>query len=148
MSGRPDVLDASDGVLRAVRPGVAPVLITADDGTVIDFVHVWVAAPTRIAVEQAVARGDTPEEIATPIQLVAGESRWLSPAIFGGAQRLAGAADVAWSLDCGGAPCTSVALLEDGASGRRRLVARSPGKARIALDGLGQHAAIDVEVVP
>jgi hypothetical protein len=148
VSGEPDVLAAEDGVLRAVRPGVAPVLITADDGTVIDFVHVWVAAPTRIAVEEQTGRADTPEEVARPIQLVAGESRWLSPAIYGGAQRLAGAADVTWTADCGGAPCTSVALLEDGALGRRRLVARSPGKARIALDGLGQHASIDVEVVP
>jgi len=148
VSGRPDVLDASDGVLRAVSPGVAPVLITADDGTVIDFVHVWVAAPTRIAVEESAARNDPPEEVSTPIQLVAGESRWLAPVVYGGAQRLAGAADVTWTLDCGGAACTSVALLEDGTRGRRRLVARTPGKARIALDGLGQHAAIDVEVVP
>ena len=68
--------------------------------------------------------------------------------MFGGAQRLSGAADVRWTVACGGAPCTSVALLEDGARGRRRLVARSPGKATISVDGLGQHAAIDVEVVP
>ena len=71
-SGRPDVLAVDHGVLRAVRPGVAPVLITADDGTVIDFVHVWVAAPTRIAVEARAARADAPEE-------VAGRSSW-SPA--------------------------------------------------------------------
>jgi hypothetical protein len=149
VSGRPDIISAEGDVLVGVRPGLAPVLITADDGSVIDFLHVWVAAPTRLAVEAAPARGEPTEEVAAPIQLVVGESRWLVPAVFGGAQRLAGANDVGWTVDCGGAPsCASIALLTDGALDRRRLVARAPGKARIALEGLGLTTTLDVEVVP
>ena len=151
LSGRPDIIAADGDVLRGVHPGIAPVLITADDGSVIDFLHVWVAAPTRLAVEAAPSRGEPTEEVAAPIQLVVGESRWLVPAVFGGAQRLAGAGDVAWTVDCdagAAASCASVALLTDGAPDRRRLIARAPGKARIALDGLGLTTALDVEVVP
>ena len=148
-SGRPDIIADDGDVLRGVAPGVAPILITADDGTVIDFVHVWVAAPTRLAVDAAPARGDALEEVTAPIQLVAGESRWLEPAVFGGAQRLAGAGDIAWRVECdGNGACAQVALLTDGAPDRRRLVARTPGTARIALDGLGLHTTVDVEVVP
>jgi hypothetical protein len=148
LSGAPDVLAADGDVLRGVAPGVAPVLITADDGTVIDFVHVWVATPTRLAVDAAPAKNDPSEEIGAPLQLVAGETRWLSPAIFGGAQRLAGAGDLAWKVTCDRDPCAPIALLTDGSNQRRRLVARSPGTAHIALDGLGLHADVDVEVVP
>jgi hypothetical protein len=166
VSGRPDVVADDGGVLRGVKPGVAPVLITADDGSVIDFVHVWVAAPTRLAALAAPARSDAPDEVVAPIQLVVGESRWLEPAVFGGAQRLAGAGDIAWTLapcqgsdqdrgprdpDRDGAPCAGhapVALLSDGDAQRRRLVARAPGKAHVALAGLGLTAAFDVEVVP
>jgi hypothetical protein len=149
VSGRPDIVDDDGGVLRGVAPGVAPVLITADDGTVIDFVHVWVAAPTRLAAFAAAARTDDAEELTAPLELVAGESRWLTPAVFGGAQRLSGAGDVAWTITCdAGASCPQIALLTDGAPERRRLVARAPGAARIALDGLGLHAEIAVEVVP
>lgn len=149
VSGRPDVIADDDGVLRGVSPGVAPVLITADDGTVIDFVHVWVAAPTRLAAFAAAGRTDDPEELTAPLELVAGESRWLTPAIYGGAQRLSGAGDIAWTVACdAGASCPQIALLTDGAPERRRLVARTPGKARITLDGLGLHADVDVEVVP
>src|SRR6185436_15368802 len=98
-----------------------PVLIRADDGAVIDFVHVWVAQPTRLAVEAGATRGEATEEIVAPIQLVVGESRWLAPAVFGGAQRLAGAGDVAWRVTCDGVACGSIALLTDGAADRRRL---------------------------
>jgi hypothetical protein len=150
-SGAPDIIADDGDVLRGVAPGVAPVLVTADDGTVIDFLHVWVATPTRLAVDAAPTRADTLEEVTAPIQLVAGESRWLEPAVFGGAQRLAGAGDIAWHVECdagANAACGEIALLTDGAPERRRLVARKPGSAHIALDGLGLHATVDVEVVP
>jgi hypothetical protein len=148
LSGAPDVIAADGDMLRGVAPGVAPVLITADDGTVIDFVHVWVAQPTRLAVDAAPTKTDPSEELGAPLQLVAGETRWLSPAIFGGAQRLAGAGDLAWQVTCDAQPCAAIALLTDGSNERRRLVARVPGKARIAIEGLGLHTDVDVEVVP
>ncbi|HTJ45974.1 MAG TPA: hypothetical protein VL463_27910 [Kofleriaceae bacterium] len=149
MSGRPDVVGDDGGILRGISPGVAPILISADDGTVIDFVHVWVATPTRLTAMASLARTDAPEELTAPLQLVSGESRWITPAIFGGAQRLAGAGDISWTVECdAGAACPQIALLTDGAPDRRRLVARTPGKARVVLEGLGLHANVDVEVVP
>ena len=147
VSGAPDVIAADGDMLRGVAPGVAPVLITADDGTVIDFVHVWVAQPTRLAVDAAPSKTDPSEELGAPLQLVNGETRWLSPAIFGGAQRLAGAGEIAWQVTCDAQPC-AIALLTDGSNERHRLVARAPGKARVAIEGLGLHADVDVEVFP
>jgi len=147
-SGAPDILAADGDVLRGVRPGIAPVLISADDGTVIDFVHVWVAQPTRLAIEAGPSRAEATDEVVAPIQLVVGEARWLVPAVFGGAQRLAGTGDVAWRVRCEGDACASIALLGDGVAERRRLIARAPGKATIALDGLGLSTTLDVEVVP
>jgi hypothetical protein len=147
-SGRPDILDDRGPELIGVRPGVAPVLITADDGTVIDFEHVWVAAPTRLVALAADERTATGEEVSRPIQLVVGESRWLTPAIYGGAQRLAGTGDVTWQVACAAPTCGAVALLTDGTPDRQRLVARAPGAVQVSVVGLGLTTTIEVEVVP
>src|SRR6185503_6206901 len=107
-SSRPDVVAIEDGALVGRAPGMATVLIATRDGTVIDFQHVWVAAPTAIVIERVGG-----EEIVGAIQMVEGEQLVLASAMIGGAQRLAGEGDLAWSIEGDG-----VEVLHDGATGR------------------------------
>ena len=47
-SAAPDVLAIEGGALVARGPGTSAVLISTDDGAVVDFVQVWVAPVTHI----------------------------------------------------------------------------------------------------
>src|SRR4051794_17403164 len=47
-SADPSVLAVEDGALVAKSPGTSAVLISTDDGSVVDFVHVWVAPVTKV----------------------------------------------------------------------------------------------------
>lgn len=90
-----------------------------------------------------VARRDG-ERIAGPIALAVGEDVTLEPALWNGAQRLAGTADVAWTAS----DASPVAILRDGSPDRRRLKARAPGKATITVALGNAKTTLDVEVVP
>jgi len=142
-SSRQDVVAIEGGALVAKAPGMAAILISTADGTVIDFQHVWVAAPTAIVVERAAPDGAGVEEVVGPLELVAGDQVLLSAALLGGAQRLAGDGDLTWKVDGDGA----IALLQDGVTGRRRLVARKPGAASITVASLGLTARLSIEVL-
>jgi len=137
-SSRPDVIAIEDGVLVGKQPGMAAVLIATLGGTVIDFQHVWVAAPTAIVVERAGAG-----EVVGAVELVAGEQLVLTSTLIAGSQRLAGEGELDWQLEG-----ESVSLLRDGATDRRRLIARTPGHARVVVASLGVSATVDVEVMP
>lgn len=142
-STREDVIAVDDGALVARAPGFAAVLIATADGTIIDFQHVWVAAPTGIVVERPSPVGHGVEELVGGLQLVPGEQVLLSSTLLGGTQRLAGEGEIEWRVEGDG-----VSLLRDGAGDRRRLVARAPGAARVTVATLGVSTSFDVEVVP
>jgi hypothetical protein len=127
------------GALVAKQPGASAVLISTDDGSVVDFVHVWVAPVTSIAL----ARRDG-DRIVGSVGLAVGEDLTIAPALWNGSQRLAGDADVAWQISAN----SSVTLLRDGSADRRRLRARAPGKATLTVAMGGAKASLDVEVVP
>jgi hypothetical protein len=138
-SAIPEIVAVEDGALVARTAGASAVLISTDDGSVVDFVHVWVAPVTKITL----ARRDG-ERIASTIALTVGEDVTLVPALWNGAQRLSGDGDARWSADTGSA----IAILRDGSPDRRRLRARAPGKATVTV-ALGElTTAVDVEVVP
>lgn len=138
-SADPRVLAVEDGALVAKDAGIAAVLISTDDGSVVDFVHVWVAPVTQIAL----ARTDG-ERIAGPIGLVVGEDLTLVPSLLSGAQKLAGDAAATWTVDNPAA----LAILQDGSANRRRLRARAPGKAKVTVALGNATTSVDVEVVP
>ena len=138
-SAAPDVLAVESGALVAKREGTSAVLISTDDGSVVDFVHVWVAPVTQITL----ARRDG-DRIAGTLGLAVGEDVTLVPALWNGAQRLAGDADATWSLSATG----PVTVLSDCSADRRRLRARAPGTATITVALGDAKASIDVEVVP
>ncbi|HEX3764802.1 MAG TPA: hypothetical protein VHW23_39170 [Kofleriaceae bacterium] len=114
-------------------------LISTDDGAVVDFVQVWAAPATQLTL----ARHDG-DRIAGPIALAVGEDVTLVPALWNGAQRLAGDGGVTWT---GEAPAT-LAVLRDGSADRRRLRARAPGHATVTAALGDAIATVDVEVVP
>ena len=153
-SAVPEVIAVEDGALVARKAGASAVLISTDDGSIVDFVHVWVAPVTKITL----ARRDG-ERITSAIALTVGEDLTLVPALWNGAQRLAGDGEAQWTATATMATATAtattpaaatapVAILRDGSADRRRLRARAPGKTTITV-ALGEvSAAVDVEVVP
>jgi hypothetical protein len=139
-SAAPDVIEVDGGALVARHEGTSAVLISTDDGSVVDFVHMWVAPVTHITL----ARRDG-ERVSGTLGLTVGVDVTLVPALWNGAQRLAGEADAVWTSTGATAP---VALLRDGSTDRRRLRARAPGAAKITVALGDAKASIDVEVVP
>lgn len=138
-SAAPDILSVEAGDLVAKQPGAAAVLISTDDGSVVDFEHVWVAPVTHITL----SRRDG-ERIEGSLGLAVGEDVTIDPALWNGAQRLSGDEDLQWSVT--GDP--ALAVLRDGSAGRRRLKARAPGHTTVTV-ALGESkATLDVEVVP
>jgi hypothetical protein len=134
-----DILAVENGALVAKAPGAAAVLIATEDGAVVDFVHVWVAPITHVTL----ARRDG-DLISGPIGLAVGEDVTLVPALWNGAQRLAGDPEPTWSVDA----TTTLSILPDGSSDRRRLRARAPGKAHVTVAFGAATTSVDVEVVP
>jgi hypothetical protein len=140
-SAAPDILAVEGPALVAKQAGTSAVLTSTDDGSVVDFVHVWVAPVSTVTV----ARRDG-ERIAGPIALAVGEDVTLEPALWNGAQRLSGAADIGWTATASDGAVVSI--LRDGSPDRRRLKARAPGKATITVALGDAKTTVDVEVVP
>jgi hypothetical protein len=138
-SAAPDILAVEGGALVAKQPGAAAVLISTDDASVVDFVHVWVAPVTKLTLMRR--DGD---RVDGSIGLAVGEDLTITPALWNGAQRLGGAGDVAWTSSHEG----TVSILRDGTPDRRRLRARAPGKTTITASLGDTKASVDVEVVP
>jgi hypothetical protein len=138
-SAMPDVLAVDDGALVAKKAGASAVLISTEDGAVVDFVHVWVAPATSITL----ARRDG-DRVRGTIGLAVGEDVTLVPTLWNGAQRLGGDGDAAWTVSAEG----PITVLRDGSSDRRRIRARAPGKTTVTVAVGDIKTAVDVEVVP
>lgn len=134
-----DVLAVDGDALVAQRPGAAAVLLTTDDGTVVDFVHVWIAPITAVTL----ARRDG-ERLAGALDLTVGEDVTLVPELWNGAQRLAGDGAAAWTASGD----EVLAILRDGSSDRRRLRARAPGTTTVTVAVGDARATVDVVVLP
>jgi len=135
----PDILSVEAGDLVGRQPGASAVLISTDDGSVVDFIHVWVAPVDRITL----ARRDG-ERVSGTVGLTVGEDLTLEPALWNGPQRLAGEQDLQWTVSDDHA----LAVLPDGSASRRRLRARAPGQATVTVALGASKATLDVEVVP
>jgi hypothetical protein len=138
-SAAPDILAVEDGALVAKRPGASAVLISTDDQSVVDFVHVWVAPVTRVTLMRR--DGD---RIDRAIGLAVGEDLTITPALWNGAQRLAGDGAAAWTSSNEAA----LSVLRDGSADRRRLRARAPGTSTVTVAVGELTASVEIEVVP
>jgi len=138
-SATPDIVAVEDGMLVARKAGASAVLISTDDGSVVDFVHVWVAPVTKITL----ARRDG-DRLGGAIGLAVGEDITIQPTLWNGAQRLSGDGDAQWTVSNEG----TLSVLRDGSSDRRRLRARTPGKTTVTV-ALGEtKTTVEIEVVP
>ena len=137
-SAQPSIVAVEDGALVAKQPGASAVLITTDDGAIVDFIHVWAAPVTSMTLQ----RRDG-ERITGTIGLAMGEDITLVPSLFNGAQKLAGAADVTWTSSS-----DAVSILRDGSPDRRRVRARAAGKTTLTIAIGDATTTLDVEVMP
>jgi hypothetical protein len=141
-SARPEVIAIEGGLLRAKTPGVAAILYSTDDGSVIDFLHIWVAAPNRMTFSRLAPTGGDLGEITEPVELLVGDQLTVSPKLYTGSQRLSGHYDVRWHIDP-----PLVRVLRDGTSERRRLVAERPGTAILIAESANISAKLELSVI-
>ena len=137
------VLVAEGRSMRGVAPGLSAVLVTTDSGVVLDFIHLWVATPTRIGMRRVGVADDGAADLGERIELLVGDDLAIAVDAFADAQRLAGHGEIIWSTDG-----DVVTLLEDGRPSYRRLVARNPGTTTVRAEGLSFTANLDIEVLP
>ena len=104
-----------------MEPGVAAVLALTESGEVLDFSHVFVAAPTALELQRLDPTLKTFEPLEGRYQMLVGDELILSAQLVEDAAPLLGHADLQWT---GGEE--GLALLQRGESRTRRLVARSP----------------------
>ena len=140
-SAAPDVISVSEGRITGQREGVSAIVMSMRDGTAIDFVHVWVRTADRIQLHRMSPGGDDLGELRDAIELMPGESVRVLPRPYADAQRLLGEGDSQWRVD---PPLVDV--LRDGAVGRRRLVAKRPGKATLTVSSLGVSSALELVI--
>jgi hypothetical protein len=138
-----DVLRADRGLFEGKSPGVAAVMLVTDNGTVLDFFHVWVKEPTHLRLFEVSPNGGQGEPISSRIDLLDGESMKLAASLFGDGQPLVGDATQEWTLDR-----PIAAILHDGRASRRRIVALEPGKATLKVRSLEQTVLVDIVVHP
>lgn len=137
-----EVLSTENGEVRGVGPGMSAVLVMSDDGMVLDMFHVWVKAPTKVELYAPRGKSDRLEPVSGRVELLRGELLELTSAVQGEGQTLAGEVPQEWALS----KKDVVELLEDGASGRRRLLALEPGETTLTIHAGKAFASLVVSV--
>ena len=137
ISANPDGLKVSGNEIVGERPGVSALVMMAEGDLALDFLHVWVETPNRIAVER------DGEEIIGAIELLQGDELSLSIAPYKDVTRLLGSSDAVWDASSG-----AVSILQDGNPRRRRVIAREPGASTITVSCFDQQASIELVVLP
>lgn len=142
-----DVLDVDGAVVSAKGAGTSALLITTPAGEVVDFIHVWVAQPSALEIVRHNDDGLVIGTVGHSGTLLVGDELLLSVEAFNSTQALLGLFDTEWQIEVleGDEP---LAVIKDLVFGWYRLVARSPGSARLTASALGQSHEIDLEVFP
>ncbi len=127
-SAATDVIAIEGDRVVARAAGMSALLFVTDDGTVVDFLHVFAKAPTELALERIDVDGSR-EATTTAVDLMVGETLRLGVSPLGEGQPLAGALPIEWSAT----PPEVAAVLSDGATTKRRVLARAPGVATLKV---------------
>lgn len=141
-SARPEVIAFERGRLCAKAPGIAPILISTPDGVVVDFYHLAVLRATRVALHRTDDVGNDLGELQEGVDLLVGESVYLTPLIYADAQELTGDVVAEWS-----AVPPIVDVLRRGVPSTRRLLARSVGEANLSVVVAGIDLKVPVRVL-
>lgn len=141
IAAQPHVIEVRGHELTARAPGTTAVLMSTGD-TVVDFIHLSTVTTTDVVLHKLGADASELGELRGRVGMIEGETLYLQPAAFGDGQRLAGHADATWKVSS-----PAVEVLRDGTPHRRRLVARSPGKAEVIVALLGKQTVLHIDVV-
>jgi hypothetical protein len=140
---RDDIIGVEKGELVAKSPGWSSVMITGDDGIILDFLTLHVARAERVELYRLTESGSVE---ATPmpdkIQVAVGDDFELSIKAFSGAVRLIGDLDATWTLDG-----NVGSLLDSGRRGSRRVRVKNPGNASLKIEAAGFTKTIAIEVL-
>jgi hypothetical protein len=135
------VLAAENGTIRGKAAGLTSLLLVSDDGVVLDFFHLWVKEPTSLSLGQITTDAKL-VELGGRVDLMRGETLRLSATLRGEGQDLGGEAEDRWKMEGRAAQ-----ILEEGRSGRRRIVAVEPGKSLLEVRILDQIAKLEIHVI-
>ena len=142
VSGSAHVIAYERGRLWAKAPGVAPILVLTPEGVVVDFYHLATARATRIVLHRSDDEGKDLGEVQEGVDLLVGESLYLSPRLYADAQQLMGDVGADWS-----SVPPIVDVLRRGIPSTRRLVARSAGYAKLSVSLAGTRLELPVRVL-
>ena len=142
-SAAPDILTVNNGDITGHREGVSGLVMAMDDGSAIDFVHVWVKSPDRLQLHRITEDGRDLGEVRDTVELIAGESIGIAPRPYARAQRLMGEGASTWEVE---PPLADV--LREGRPGSRRIVARNEGAATVTISSLGLSSTLQLVVHP
>lgn len=145
-SADPSVLLAEQGRITGVENGVVTLMVTADDGTVFDFFHVWVKQPTELALAGVTPGSATAGPLGPRIDLLPGEALRLSTSLVGDGQALVGDAPQTWKVTTADGARPPIAVLDEGAPHKRRVVAVAVGKATLTVSALGLSRELEIVV--
>lgn len=137
----PTVLAVDDGAVTGRAAGTSALLLVTDGETVVDFLHVWVKQPTKVRLAATVPGRDKSAITDGPVELLVGDSIFVSAVLSADGQRLIGTAPSEWKADEG-----VLSILREGSVDRRRVVALKPGKTELSVSVLGLDAKIEVIV--
>ena len=142
VSTRPEVISSERGRLVARAPGVAAILVTTQEGVVIDFYHLWAAQATRVALHRTDEQGKDLGEVLDGLDLLVGESVYLTPKAYFNSQELDGTVPAEWSTT----PAI-VDFLRQGVGTDRRLLARTPGDTTLHVVVSGIELKVPIRVL-
>jgi hypothetical protein len=144
ISSHPEILTVEGSSVRGAAEGNATLLIMlADEDVVLDFLHVWVAAPDQLTLGLFSKEGRDLGEALGSAELLPGEDLVLAARFYARGQKLLGDAEATFSTDS-----DVVTLLREPTSGRTRVVARTPGHATITVQANGLVTGLELEVKP
>lgn len=144
VSSHPEILTVEGSRVQGTSVGNATLLITlGEEDSVVDFMHVWVAEPDRLAIGVHSPEGRELGEATDRAELLPGESLVLAPRLYARGQPLLGEPTPSWTADS-----DVVTLLREPSGGRIRAVARRAGTALIAVESAGRIAQLTLEVKP
>jgi hypothetical protein len=118
-------------------------IMLANQESVVDFMHLWVVVPDRLALVLFTPDGRELGEALDGAELLPGESLLLASRFGARGQRLVGDPDATWTTDS-----DVVTLLREPTSARMRAVARKPGVATISVGAGALTSQLRLEVKP
>ena len=143
-SARTDILSVDGTSVWGEAAGVSAILFTAadDPDVVVDFVHIWVEQPTRLALKREETDAFISAEMTEDIQLLVGETITVTVIPHAGDQALLGDGEVVWTIEG-----DAVKGLSAGYPQTRRLYASEAGNSSISVSSLGLTVALNLEVI-